>query len=210
MPPQVVCVVGPTASGKTALGVWLAKHYNGEVVSCDSMQIYRRMDIGTAKPTREEMRRRAPPYDRRRRPGGGLLRRALPPGRRCPWWTTFLPGESCPSSWAEPGSIWTACCSTATTSPREVRPAGGRSSRQKYDEEGIQPLWEALTEIDPGVRHPAPPHGHQAGDPGAGGVVRDRRNHLRPQRRHPAAAAPLHGAEAGAELRKPRRPLCAH
>ena len=55
MPPQVVCVVGPTASGKTALGVWLAKHYNGEVVSCDSMQIYRRMDIGTAKPTREEM-----------------------------------------------------------------------------------------------------------------------------------------------------------
>lgn len=56
MPPQVVCVVGPTASGKTALGVWLAKHYNGEVVSCDSMQIYRRMDIGTAKPTREEMR----------------------------------------------------------------------------------------------------------------------------------------------------------
>lgn len=56
MPPQVVCVVGPTASGKTALGVWLAKHYNGEVVSCDSMQIYRRMDIGTAKPTQAEMR----------------------------------------------------------------------------------------------------------------------------------------------------------
>ena len=55
MAPQVICVVGPTASGKTGLGVWLARRYNGEVVSCDSMQIYRRMDIGTAKPTAEEM-----------------------------------------------------------------------------------------------------------------------------------------------------------
>ncbi len=53
--PQVICVVGPTASGKTALGVWLARQYGGEVVSCDSMQIYRHMDIGTAKPTAEEM-----------------------------------------------------------------------------------------------------------------------------------------------------------
>ena len=52
---KIICVVGPTASGKTALAVELAKQYNGEVVSCDSMQIYRRMDIGTAKPTAEEM-----------------------------------------------------------------------------------------------------------------------------------------------------------
>ena len=52
---NIICVVGPTASGKTALAVELAKLYNGEVISCDSMQIYRRMDIGTAKPTAEEM-----------------------------------------------------------------------------------------------------------------------------------------------------------
>ncbi len=52
---KVVVVCGPTASGKTALAVALAKAHNGEVVSADSMQIYRRMDIGTAKPTREEM-----------------------------------------------------------------------------------------------------------------------------------------------------------
>ena len=52
---NIICVVGPTASGKTALAVELAKHYNGEVISCDSMQIYKRMDIGTAKPTAEEM-----------------------------------------------------------------------------------------------------------------------------------------------------------
>ena len=51
----VVCVVGPTASGKTRLGVALAHALDGEVVSADSMQIYRRMDIGTAKPTEEEM-----------------------------------------------------------------------------------------------------------------------------------------------------------
>ena len=51
----IVCLAGPTASGKTALAVELAKDLNGEVVSCDSMQVYRRMDIGTAKPSREEM-----------------------------------------------------------------------------------------------------------------------------------------------------------
>lgn len=51
----IICLAGPTASGKTALAVELAKELDGEVVSCDSMQVYRRMDIGTAKPTKEEM-----------------------------------------------------------------------------------------------------------------------------------------------------------
>ena len=55
MQKTVVCVVGPTASGKTRLGVALAHALDGEVVSADSMQIYRRMDIGTAKPTEAEM-----------------------------------------------------------------------------------------------------------------------------------------------------------
>ncbi len=52
---SILCHAGPTASGKTALAVELAKELDGEVVSCDSMQVYRRMDIGTAKPSREEM-----------------------------------------------------------------------------------------------------------------------------------------------------------
>ena len=52
---SIVCLAGPTASGKTALAVELAKELDGEVVSCDSMQVYRRMNIGTAKPSREEM-----------------------------------------------------------------------------------------------------------------------------------------------------------
>ncbi len=51
---KVVVIVGPTASGKTALSVELAKRFNGEIVSADSMQIYRGMDIGTAKVTEEE------------------------------------------------------------------------------------------------------------------------------------------------------------
>ena len=52
---NIICIAGPTASGKTALAVELAKELNGEVVSCDSMYVYRRMNIGTAKPTAEEM-----------------------------------------------------------------------------------------------------------------------------------------------------------
>ena len=50
----VIAVVGPTASGKTALGIALAKHYDGEIVSADSMQMYEGLDIATAKPTPKE------------------------------------------------------------------------------------------------------------------------------------------------------------
>ena len=52
---KVVCVVGPTACGKTKMGVALAQRFDGEVVSVDSMQIYRGMTVGTAAPTAEEM-----------------------------------------------------------------------------------------------------------------------------------------------------------
>lgn len=53
--PEVIVICGPTASGKTALSIELAKRINGEIISADSMQIYKDMDIGTAKPTAEEM-----------------------------------------------------------------------------------------------------------------------------------------------------------
>ncbi len=53
---NLICIAGPTASGKTALSIALAQQLDAEIVSCDSMQVYRRMDIGTAKPTvRERM-----------------------------------------------------------------------------------------------------------------------------------------------------------
>ena len=53
--PKIIVICGPTASGKTALSIELAKQVNGEIVSADSMQIYKDMDIGTAKPTVQEM-----------------------------------------------------------------------------------------------------------------------------------------------------------
>ena len=52
---KVIVICGPTASGKTKLSIEIAKKINGEIVSADSMQIYKEMDIGTAKPTIEEM-----------------------------------------------------------------------------------------------------------------------------------------------------------
>ncbi len=52
---EVVAIVGPTASGKTALSIELAKKYNGEIINGDSMQVYKGLDIGTAKITEEEM-----------------------------------------------------------------------------------------------------------------------------------------------------------
>ena len=52
---RVIAVVGPTASGKTALGIALARKLGGEIISADSMQIYEGMDIATAKPTQAEM-----------------------------------------------------------------------------------------------------------------------------------------------------------
>ena len=51
----VIAVAGPTAVGKTEYTIELAKNFNAEIVSCDSMQLYKYMDIGSAKPTAEEM-----------------------------------------------------------------------------------------------------------------------------------------------------------
>ena len=53
-PIPLVAIVGPTASGKSALGAWLARKFGGDVLACDSTQVYRGFDIGTSKPTHEE------------------------------------------------------------------------------------------------------------------------------------------------------------
>ena len=55
MKPKVIVICGPTASGKTSLSIELAKQINGEIISADSMQVYKEMDIGTAKISLEEM-----------------------------------------------------------------------------------------------------------------------------------------------------------
>jgi molybdopterin-guanine dinucleotide biosynthesis protein len=54
--PKVIVICGPTASGKTSLSIEVAKKIDGEIISCDSMQIYKDMNIGTAKPTEEEQK----------------------------------------------------------------------------------------------------------------------------------------------------------
>ena len=80
--PFLVAIVGPTASGKSALGIWLAERLGGEVVSCDSTQLYRGFDIGTAKPPAAE-RRRVPHHlldvlhPREAATAGGYRERAL-------------------------------------------------------------------------------------------------------------------------------------
>ncbi len=53
---KLAVVTGPTASGKSSLALALSKHFHGEIISCDSMQLYKGMDIGTAKPTKEEQK----------------------------------------------------------------------------------------------------------------------------------------------------------
>ena len=53
----IIAIVGPTASGKSDLALFLAERFSGEIVNYDSVQIYRHLDIGTAKPTVEERRR---------------------------------------------------------------------------------------------------------------------------------------------------------
>ena len=55
MKQPLIILTGPTASGKTALSVALAKRIGGEIISADSMQVYRHMDVGSAKVTKEEM-----------------------------------------------------------------------------------------------------------------------------------------------------------
>ena len=55
MKPKVLVIAGPTASGKTKTAIELAKRLDGEIISADSMQIYKGMDIATAKPTEDEM-----------------------------------------------------------------------------------------------------------------------------------------------------------
>ena len=51
---MIICVVGPTAVGKTALSIALAKKYNAIIINCDAMQVYKGLDIGTAKATKKE------------------------------------------------------------------------------------------------------------------------------------------------------------
>lgn len=102
MASKIVCVVGPTACGKTKLGVLLAQRFHGEVVSADSMQIYRGMTIGTAAPTPGGDGRRPPSHDCGGGPGGKLVGGPVWRKRPSLSWRIFSPGESCLFWWGAP------------------------------------------------------------------------------------------------------------
>ena len=74
---RIPVVCGPTASGKTAFAVELARRFGGEVISADCMLVYKGLNIGTAKPTIEEMCGGAASYDRHRLSAGEVFRRRL-------------------------------------------------------------------------------------------------------------------------------------
>lgn len=148
MAEKVVCVVGPTACGKTKLGVELAKALNGEVVSVDSMQIYRGMTIGTAAPTPEEMDgvphhmvAVADPEEqwsvaRYTQAAAACVEDILARGRR-----VVLVGGT---------GLWLdALISGRTFAPGQSGGAIRRELEQRFEREGIQSLWTELEQVDP-------------------------------------------------------------
>ena len=148
MAEKVVCVVGPTACGKTKLGVELAKALNGEVVSVDSMQIYRGMTIGTAAPTPEEMDgvphhmvAVADPEEqwsvaRYTRAAAACVEDILARGRR-----VVLVGGT---------GLWLdALISGRTFAPGQSGGEIRRELEQRFEREGIQGLWAELEQVDP-------------------------------------------------------------
>ncbi len=143
-------IVGPTASGKSALALALARHTGGEIVSCDSMQIYRQMDIGTAKPSAEE--RLAVPHrmldilpptapysaaeyarDARAEIDGVLARGRLPIlcGGTGLYLDALMRGED------------------SGGSPAGETPARARLMAESGTEKGREALWARLSEVDP-------------------------------------------------------------
>ena len=144
---KIICVAGPTASGKTRLAVELARTYNGEVLSCDSMQIYKGMAIGTAAPTIEEMQGVAhhmigviPPdedfsvgkYVELAEP---VLQDILSRGKTC----VVCGGTGLYADSLLLGRSFAPCPSTGVREQLE----------QEAERDGIEPLLERLKSIDP-------------------------------------------------------------
>ena len=146
--PRILCVVGPTACGKTKMGVLLARRYDGEVVSVDSMQIYRGMTIGTAAPTPEEtegvphhMVAVADPAEswsvaRFTEAADACIRDILRRGKR-----PILVGGT--------GLYLDAIISGRTFAPGEAGGAVRKELEARLARDGIAPLWAELERVDP-------------------------------------------------------------
>ena len=189
VPEKIICVVGPTACGKTKLGVLLAKRYDGEVVSADSMQIYRGMTIGTAAPTAEEMENVphhmiavADPAEqwsaaRYAQAAIPIVDDILARGKR-----PILVGGT---------GLWLdAVVQGRTFAGGHAGGAVRKELQDRLAREGIDPLLEELRQVDPEAAERLHPADEQADPPGAGGLPGDGKDHLRPQRGDRARCRP--------------------
>ena len=146
--PKILCVVGPTACGKTKMGVLLARRYSGEVVSVDSMQIYRGMTIGTAAPTPEEtegvphhMVAVTDPAEswsvaRFAQEADACVQDILRRGR-----LPILVGGT--------GLYLDAIIAGRTFAPGEAGGAVRKALEEQLAREGVGPLWKELEQVDP-------------------------------------------------------------
>ena len=168
---KILVIVGPTASGKTRMAVELAKAHNGEVVSADSMQIYRRMDIGTAKPTAEEM--------------DGVPHHMI---------DVADPEED--FSVARYVEMASACVDGILSRGKLPIVAGGTglyvdSLLSGRTFAAFSPDSSLRKELEAELAEPPPPQRPQAHRPGPGGVPLHRQDHLRAQPGDPGPPAPV-------------------
>lgn len=146
--PKILCVVGPTACGKTKMGVLLARRYDGEVVSVDSMQIYRGMTIGTAAPTPEETE--------------GIPHHMVAVADPAEKWSVARfteAADACiqdifrrgklPILVGGTGLYLDAIISGLTFAPGKAGGAVRKELEAQLAREGITPLWEELQQVDP-------------------------------------------------------------
>ena len=148
MPPKIVVICGPTATGKTKLGVALAKALGGEVVSADSMQIYRNMAIGTACPSPEEMEGIPHHMMAIADPGDNYsVARYVEEAARCV--DDILARGKVPILVGGTGQYIDSLCAGRTFSA--FRPESGQRERLQTiaAEGGLPGLWEDLQRIDP-------------------------------------------------------------
>ena len=166
MAPKIVCVAGPTACGKTTLGVLLAQKFNGEVVSVDSMQIYRGMTVGTAAPTEEEMQ--------------GIPHHMIAVADPTEQWSAAeyaARATAAVDSILARGKLPILVGGTGLWMDALIRGhgfakghAGGAVRREleaRFEQEGIEPLLAELRQVDP----ESAARLHPAGDPGVRPVV---------------------------------------
>ena len=141
---KLIAVVGPTASGKSSLAIELAKRLCGEIVSCDSMQIYRKMDIGTAKATEQE--RTAVPHH---------LIDTVDPGETCDLADFVSAAHNAIAEIAARGKLPILCGGTGlyvdnVLFDTTLSEAGGDESyRQSLSDKTNEELYEMLKAVDP-------------------------------------------------------------